>query len=81
VLTFLALLSGNELKTFPWDRTTKKLLILKVHQISEPLKIATVHLATPLFQLTQRGLFKSTKDFSEGFCGCVVLKSSLGEQL
>jgi hypothetical protein len=64
VLTFLASLSGNELKTFPWDRTTK-FLILKVHQISEPLKIVLAPgdstVVTPLFHLWLPPLFQ---------CGC-----------
>jgi hypothetical protein len=38
------------LKIFPGQNDIEP-LILKVHQTSEPLNIATVHLATPLWQL------------------------------
>jgi hypothetical protein len=39
-----------KLKIFPGLNDIEP-LILKVHQASKPLKIATVHLATPLWQL------------------------------
>jgi hypothetical protein len=47
VLTFLVSLSGTKLKIFP-GLNDIEILILKVHQASEPYKIATVHLVTPL---------------------------------
>jgi hypothetical protein len=50
MLTFLAPLTGTKLKIFPGQNDIE-LLILKVHQTSEPLKIATMHLATPLWRL------------------------------
>jgi hypothetical protein len=50
MLTFLAPLPGTKLKIFPGQNDIEP-LILKVHQKSEPFKIATVHLATPLWRL------------------------------
>ena len=50
MLTFLAPFSGMKLKIFPGQNDIEP-LILKVHQTSEPFKIAVVHLATPLWRL------------------------------
>jgi hypothetical protein len=50
MLTFLALLPGTKLKIFPGQNDIEP-LTLKVHQTSEPLNIATVHMATPLWRL------------------------------
>ena len=50
MLTFLALLPGTKLKIFPGKNDIEP-LIMKVHRTLEPFKIATVHLATPLWQL------------------------------
>jgi hypothetical protein len=46
----MAPLPGMKLKIFPGKNDIEP-MILKVHQTSEPLKIATVHLTTPLWQL------------------------------
>jgi hypothetical protein len=47
MITFLAPFSGTKLKFSPILNDIEP-LILKVHHVSEPLKISTEHLATPL---------------------------------
>jgi hypothetical protein len=50
VLTFLAPLPGNELKTFPWDRMTKSFDSEGASDI-KTIEDCNLHLVTPLFRL------------------------------